>query len=57
VKDFNIRSLKSEVEPMIFFHYRETEWKRYNVNNIQLKLKADDIDGTVKDSKPIGRIM
>jgi putative ABC transport system permease protein len=42
---------------MIFFHYRETEWKRYNVNNIQLKLKADDIDGTVKRLKIIGRIM
>ncbi|OJX32282.1 MAG: antibiotic ABC transporter permease [Chryseobacterium sp. 36-9] len=51
VKDFNIRSLKSEVEPMIFFHYRETSWKRYNVSNIQLKLKADDIDGTVKRLK------
>lgn len=50
-KDFNIRSLKNEVEPMIFFHYRETTWKRYNVNNIQLKLKADDIDGTVKRLK------
>lgn len=50
-KDFNIRSLKSEVEPMIFFHYRETTWKRYNVGNIQLKLKADDIDGTVNRLK------
>ena len=51
VKDFNIRSLKSEVEPIIFFHYRETEWKRFNMNNIQLKIKADDIDGTVNRIK------
>ncbi len=51
IKDFNIRSLKSEVEPMILFHYRETEWKRLNVFNIQLKLNADDIDGTVKRIK------
>ena len=51
VKDFNIRSLKSEVEPIIFFHYRETEWKRFNMNNIQLKIKADDIDGTVNRLK------
>ncbi|KMQ68648.1 antimicrobial peptide ABC transporter permease [Chryseobacterium sp. FH2] len=51
IKDFNIRSLQSEVEPMIFFHYRETEWKRFNMNNIQLKLKADDIEGTVKRLK------
>ncbi|ANF52262.1 antibiotic ABC transporter permease [Chryseobacterium glaciei] len=51
VKDFNIRSLKSEVEPIIFFHYKETEWKRFNVFNIQLKLNEDDIDGTVKRIK------
>lgn len=51
IKDFNIRSLKEEVEPMIFFHYRETEWKRFNLNNIQFKLKADDIDGTVNRLK------
>ena len=51
VKDFNIRSLKSEVEPIIFFHYRETEWKRFNMNNIQFKIKADDIDGTVNRLK------
>ncbi|MDR6130998.1 ABC-type antimicrobial peptide transport system permease subunit [Chryseobacterium sp. SORGH_AS1175] len=51
VKDFNVKSLKSAVEPMIFFHYRATSWKRYNVYNIQLKLKPDDIDGTVKRIK------
>lgn len=51
VKDFNIRSLKSEIEPITFFHYKETEWKRYNMNNIQLKIKADDIEGTVKRLK------
>ena len=36
---------------MVFFHYRETEWKRFNMNNIQFKLKADDLDGTVKRLK------
>ena len=51
VKDFNIRSLKSEVEPIIFFHYRETEWKRYNMDNIQVKIKANDIDGTINRLK------
>ncbi len=51
VKDFNVRSLKSEVEPMVFFHYRETEWKRFNMNNIQFKLKADDLNATVKRLK------
>lgn len=51
VKDFNIRSLRTEVEPIIFFHYRETEWKRFNVYNIQLKIDPNDIDGTVKRLK------
>lgn len=51
VKDFNIQSLKTNVEPMIFFHYRATSWKRYNVYNIQLKIKQEDIDGTVKRIK------
>lgn len=51
VKDFNIQSLKTNVEPMIFFHYRATSWKRYNVYNIQLKIKPEDIDGTVKRIK------
>ncbi|WP_294246610.1 FtsX-like permease family protein [uncultured Chryseobacterium sp.] len=51
VKDFNIKSLKSEVNPMVFFHYRATDWKRYNVYNIQLKINADDMEGTVKRIK------
>lgn len=51
VKDFNIRSLRTEIEPIIFFHYKETEWKRFNVYNIQLKIKPDDIDGTVNRIK------
>lgn len=51
VKDFNVRSLRTAIEPIVFFHYRETEWKRLNVYNIQLKVKPDDIDGTVKRVK------
>jgi len=51
VKDFNIRSLRTEVEPIVFFHYKETEWKRLNVYNIQLKIDPNDIDGTVKRLK------
>ncbi len=51
VKDFNIESLKSQIEPIFFFHYKETEWKRYGVSNIQIKLKPDDIDGTLNRIK------
>ncbi|WP_294304429.1 ABC transporter permease [uncultured Chryseobacterium sp.] len=51
VKDFNLKSLKSEIEPMIFFHYRATSWKRFNVYNIQLKLNPNGIPATVKRIK------
>jgi len=51
VKDFNMWSPKTAVEPITFFHYKETTWKRFGVYNIQLKLKADDIDATVKRIK------
>lgn len=51
VKDFNIRNLKTTIEPIVFFHYRETDWKRFDVYNIQLKIDQNDIDGTVKRIK------
>lgn len=51
VKDFNIKSLKYEVGPMIFFHYKQTNWMRFNVYNIQVKIKPDDIEGTVNRIK------
>lgn len=51
VKDFNVTGLKTEINPVIFFHYKETEWKRFNVNNIQLKINPDDIPGTIKRIK------
>lgn len=51
VKDFNLRSLEYKVDPVLFFHYKTTDWKRYNVFNIQVKLKADDIEGTVNRIK------
>lgn len=51
VKDFNLRNLKTEIEPVVFFHYKQTEWKRSTVYNIQLKIDPNDIDGTVKRLK------
>ncbi len=51
VKDFNLRNLKTEIEPVVFFHYKQTGWKRFNVYNIQLKIDSNDIDGTVKRLK------
>ena len=51
VKDFNTKGLNIEVMPIVFFHYKATEWKRYNMYNIQLKLKSDDINGTLERIK------
>ena len=51
VKDFNVRSLKSEINPTAFFHYKETQWKRFNLYNMMIKLNPEDIDGTVKRLK------
>lgn len=51
VNNFNIRSLKTEIEPVVFFHYKMTGWKRFNLYNIQLKLEPNDIDGTIKRLK------
>jgi putative ABC transport system permease protein len=36
---------------VVFFHYKQTGWKRFNVYNIQLKIDPNDIDGTVKRLK------
>ncbi|AZA85186.1 antibiotic ABC transporter permease [Chryseobacterium lactis] len=53
VKDFNLKSLKYNVEPVMFFHYKQTPWKRFNVYNIQVKIKPDDIEGTVNRIKQL----
>ncbi|MDV7695579.1 ABC transporter permease [Chryseobacterium soli] len=51
VKDFNLKSLNYKIDPVLFFHYKVTDWKRFTVYNIQVKLKANDIDGTVNRIK------
>lgn len=47
IKDFNVRGLQNKIEPIVFFHYKQTEWKRFQVFNVQVKINPDDIDGTV----------
>ena len=51
VNDFNIMNPRHPVEPITFFHYKVSSWKRFQVYNIQVKLKSDDIDGTRKRLK------
>ncbi len=51
VKDFNVRGLQEKIDPVVFFHYKETQWKRFQVFNIQVKVDPNDIDGTVSRLK------
>ncbi|MGI9526620.1 MAG: ABC transporter permease [Weeksellaceae bacterium] len=47
VKDYNIRGLESDVNPVVFIHYLESEWKRYHMSNLLVKLKDDNIEQTL----------
>lgn len=47
VKDFNLVGLNHNVNPVVFFHYLETEWKRNQIWNMQVKVSKADISGTV----------
>ncbi len=46
VKDFNVFNPRAEIEPMIFFHYKETEWKRYNLNRVILEFDPNNMLAT-----------
>ncbi len=46
VKDFNLQGLKTSINPVVFFHYKETSWKRYNMYDVLVKMNPDDIEGT-----------
>lgn len=47
VEDFNINNPANEVYPMVLFHYKASDWKRYAIQNVVLKLNANDLQATV----------
>ena len=51
VKDFNLAGLNQKVNPVVFFHYLETQWKRNQIYNMQVKLKKDEMPATVERLK------
>ncbi|AZI19899.1 ABC transporter permease [Chryseobacterium taklimakanense] len=51
IKDFNVYGVRTDVDPTVFFHYLETEWKRNQVWNMQVKLYGEDIPGTIERLK------
>ncbi len=49
VKDFNIWGPKANIPPMIFFHLKTVDWMNYNVNQLFVKVKPDDIQNTISE--------
>ena len=50
VKDFYVNGVDKPVEPMLFFNY-DRNWVKNNMMNLQIKLKKDDINGTLERIK------
>ncbi|SEB47822.1 putative ABC transport system permease protein [Tenacibaculum sp. MAR_2009_124] len=49
VKDYHVFGLQREIPPTFFFHWNTFNWmKQYNFYNIQLKIKPENIQETVK---------
>ncbi|MCX8525617.1 ABC transporter permease [Chryseobacterium formosus] len=50
LKDFYINGVDKPVEPMLFFNY-ERNWAKNNMQNLQIKLSGNDINGTLEQIK------
>ena len=46
VKDFNLVNPRSVIYPTAFFHYKQTDWKRYDIGKIAVQLDSEDMLGT-----------
>lgn len=46
VKDINYAGVEQEVMPIVYFNY-DRNWVKNNINNIQIKLSGNDINGTL----------
>ncbi|SDH14644.1 putative ABC transport system permease protein [Flavobacterium omnivorum] len=47
VKDFNLLSPQSKVPPMVFFHLKTNDWLLGNLNNIYVKIDANNSGQTL----------
>ncbi|HEX7869427.1 MAG TPA: FtsX-like permease family protein, partial [Chryseobacterium sp.] len=50
LQDFYINGVDKPVEPMLFFNY-ERNWAKNNMQNLQIKLSGNDINGTLEQIK------
>ena len=46
LKDFYINGVNQEVQPLLFFN-ADRNWSKDNLGNLQIKINANDIEGTV----------
>lgn len=50
LKDFNMNGVDAPVEPILFFNY-DRSWAKNNMQNVQIKLSKEDINGTIEKIK------
>ncbi|MDE5430817.1 ABC transporter permease [Elizabethkingia meningoseptica] len=50
-EDYNMWGVAQEVPPISFFHYKESEWKRYYMRTVLVKISENDIPGTLERLK------
>jgi len=47
VKDFHIDGPQNQIPPMTIFHYKTIDWMLNNVNNIYVKVNAEDMEQAI----------
>jgi putative ABC transport system permease protein len=49
VKDFHLYGPHVEIPPMAFFHFKTIDWMVYNLNEVYIKVSADNMEQTIAD--------
>lgn len=49
VDDFHVYGPQAEIPPMAFFHFKTVDWMSYNLNQVFIKIKSDDMEQTIAD--------
>ncbi|RWX03404.1 ABC transporter permease [Flavobacterium cerinum] len=49
VKDFHVNGPQEPIPPMTFFHYKTVDWMIQNVNQVYVKVDAENMEQTIAD--------
>lgn len=49
VDDFHVYGPQAEIPPMAFFHFKTIDWMSYNLDQVFIKIKSDDMEQTIAD--------